>query len=108
MTTFKQTDQAELDQLRIKVAQLEGALSSRIIIEQAKGILAERLDTTVDDAFDLLRRSARSSRTKIHDLSARVVNDAQTPAEIDATLKRLPEERPTAGSRPSASTPLST
>ena len=99
MTTSAQTD-AELDLLRIKIEQLEGALSSRIVIEQAKGVLAERFGTTVDDAFALLRRSARSARVKIHGLAARVVDEAQTPAEIVAVAGRLSEQGPAAGSRP--------
>ncbi len=76
----------ELDDLRTKVAQLEHALSSRIAIEQAKGVLSERFRLTVDDAFHLLRRSARNTRTNIHQLANNVVNQEQTPPEIAATL----------------------
>jgi hypothetical protein len=57
-----------------RARQLELALSSRIVIEQAKGILAERHGVSVDEAFELLRREARSSRRKIHDVAADVVN----------------------------------
>lgn len=88
-TTNGQLDADDLDQLRVKVAQLEQALSSRIIIEQAKGVLAERLATSVDDAFQLLRRSARSNRTNIHELAARVVAEPATPPEIATTIRRL-------------------
>ena len=69
-----------------RVAQLEHALESRIVIEQAKGILAERFGLDVQEAFDLLRRSARSNRTKIHDLARRVVDSRETPAEIAGEL----------------------
>ncbi|MEU7205542.1 GAF and ANTAR domain-containing protein [Streptomyces sp. NPDC045470] len=44
----------------VERAQLRAALSSRIVIEQAKGVLSERWHTTLDDAFDALRRHARA------------------------------------------------
>lgn len=73
--------------LRVKVGQLEQALSSRIVIEQAKGVLSERFQLTVDDAFHVLRRSARNARMNIHALAAQVVNEQSTPREITATLE---------------------
>ncbi|MGW7262210.1 ANTAR domain-containing protein [Streptomyces sp. NPDC054842] len=45
--------------------QMDAALHSRIIIEQAKGILAERHQITVDEAFEVLRRYARSHQAKM-------------------------------------------
>jgi len=69
-------------------AQLEHALQSRIVIEQAKGILAERLGLTVDDAFDLLRYAARSGRIKMHELAARVVDERRTPSPVVVALAR--------------------
>ncbi|MEU3740264.1 ANTAR domain-containing protein [Streptomyces sp. NPDC032198] len=47
---------------RTLATQLQGALTSRVRIEQAKGMLAERWHTGVDDAFDALRRYARRER----------------------------------------------
>lgn len=49
-------------QYRTLATQLQGALTSRVRIEQAKGILAERWHTGVDEAFDSLRRYARRER----------------------------------------------
>jgi AmiR/NasT family two-component response regulator len=63
-------------------AQLRTALESRIVIEQAKGVLAERFRLDVDDAFQLLRRSARNNRMSIHALAGRVIRARETPAEI--------------------------
>lgn len=69
-------------------AQLEQALRTRIVIEQAKGVLAERLDLSVDEAFEVLRRAARSSRTKIHALAVEVVSSRETPAALLDVLER--------------------
>lgn len=54
--------------------QLRGALDSRILIEQAKGILAQRHGVPVDAAFSLLRNYARSTNSKLHDIADRIVN----------------------------------
>jgi hypothetical protein len=69
-------------------AQLEHALQSRIVIEQAKGVLAERLGLTVEDAFDLLRYAARSGRIKLYELATRVVEDRKTPSPVVIALAR--------------------
>jgi AmiR/NasT family two-component response regulator len=68
--------------LREENQQLQEALDSRIVIEQAKGVLAERYGMGVDDAFDLLRRSARNHRLRLHALAAAVVASRETPAAI--------------------------
>jgi hypothetical protein len=65
-----------------RTIQLQAALDSRIVIEQAKGILAERHGITPDKAFELLRRDARSRRMKLHALAAGVV---ETSARRAAT-----------------------
>lgn len=69
-----------------RCAQLQEALESRIVIEQAKGILAERFSLEPDRAFAVLRRSARSSRVTLHDLCERVVASRKTPPEVAAHL----------------------
>ena len=65
-------------------AQLQEALDSRVVLEQAKGMLAERLGLTVDEAFTLLRRAARSRRMRLHDAALAVL--ANEPA-LDAYLR---------------------
>ena len=54
--------------------QLQVALNSRVIIEQAKGVLAERGQLEMDRAFELLRRHARSSQQRLSDVALGVVN----------------------------------
>lgn len=68
--------------------QLERALRTRIVVEQAKGVLAERFAIAIDEAFELLRRAARSHQLKLHDLASRVVQGRETPPEIEATRAR--------------------
>jgi hypothetical protein len=62
-----------------RTRQLELALSSRIVIEQAKGILAERHGVSVDEAFEVLRGAARSGQRKIHELAEEIVNGGPDP-----------------------------
>ncbi|MFI0938941.1 ANTAR domain-containing protein [Streptomyces sp. NPDC021020] len=50
-------------------AQLQTALDTRVPVEQAKGLLAERFHVPVDVAFDLLRTHARARRLKVTDLA---------------------------------------
>jgi AmiR/NasT family two-component response regulator len=69
-----------------RCAQLQEALETRVAIEQAKGILAERFHLEPDNAFEVLRRGARSNRLPLRDLAARVVSSEQTPWEVAAQL----------------------
>jgi AmiR/NasT family two-component response regulator len=73
--------------------QLQRALDSRVVVEQAKGILAERFGLEMPDAFELLRRSARNNRMRLHDLAALVVESEQTPPEIGALRPTLVRSR---------------
>lgn len=63
--------------VRLAVGQLTSALESRVAIEQAKGILAERLGLDVDAAFEVLRRQAREQRRHIADVAAGVVGSSR-------------------------------
>lgn len=55
--------------------QLRAALASRVIIEQAKGLLRETLDVSVEEAFRLLRSYARANDEHLTDVSRRLMAD---------------------------------
>lgn len=70
----------ELGQLRLAVEQLEHALAARVVVEQAIGVLTERQHHTPREAFERLRKVARSRGRKVHDLAREVVLSAQDAA----------------------------
>jgi GAF domain-containing protein len=55
--------------------QLQGALNSRIVIEQAKGAIAQARSVSVDDAFRIIRAYARSNNRRLIDLAHAIVED---------------------------------
>jgi transcriptional regulator with GAF, ATPase, and Fis domain len=58
--------------------QLQTALNSRVLIEQAKGVIAERRHIDMDRSFTLLRGSARARNRRLSDLARAVVDGSET------------------------------
>ena len=79
VATIALIQQRAAEDARILNEQLQTALTSRVTIEQAKGVLAERAGLTMDAAFDRLRRYARAHRR-------RLVEVAQSVAARDMAL----------------------
>ncbi|MDT7744841.1 MAG: hypothetical protein QOE59_3919 [Actinomycetota bacterium] len=69
------------DTLSQLVEQLQTALTSRVTIEQAKGMLAERLGIDTDDAFSRLRRYARSHNERLTGVAQKVLDGSIDPAD---------------------------
>lgn len=64
--------------------QLQGALDSRIVIEQAKGMLSRDHSITVDEAFALLRHHARSTNSNLRRIAEDIVErGAELPSTDD-------------------------
>ena len=92
-------DGAEADEasrLAVTVAQLEHALASRVGVEQAIGVLAERHRLRPREAFDLLRGAARSRGQRIPDIAQDVVASTANPLLRlpDELARKLPDQRP--------------
>ncbi|HKJ54802.1 MAG TPA: GAF and ANTAR domain-containing protein [Nitriliruptoraceae bacterium] len=64
----------ELSESRTLAQQLQTALDSRVVIEQAKGVVAERRHVSPNDAFARLRDHARNSNQKLHEVCQQVVD----------------------------------
>ena len=74
--------QRNLHQAELLTTQLQTALNSRVTIEQAKGVLAERHRITVDQAFTLLREYSRGHNRLLSDLARDVAVRAPAAAEL--------------------------
>jgi ANTAR domain len=70
---------------------LQRALYSRILIEQAKGVLAERYSLSIDAAFDLLRYGARATRTNIHEFAGGIIRLERQQTEAIVAALATPE-----------------
>lgn len=70
---------SELAQSRRTAEQLQNALDSRVVIEQAKGVLAERIGISTDDAFQRIRAAARSQSTKVTDICRKIIDTDHVP-----------------------------
>ena len=55
--------------------QLQGALNSRIVIEQAKGSIAQARGCSIDDAFDILRTYSRGNSVGLSEVARKVVSE---------------------------------
>jgi len=70
-----------------RTIQLQTALDTRVLIEQAKGIIAKEDSISPDEAFEKIRRQARSERRKLHDLAAEIVSTTNKPADEPLPLR---------------------
>lgn len=62
--------------------QLQNALNSRVLVEQAKGVLAERHRVDMDTAFRALRRYARDNNKKLADVARAVVRGGPEMSQL--------------------------
>jgi hypothetical protein len=73
--------------------QLRSALTSRILVEQAKGFLRESLDVSVEQAFQLLRGYARTHGEHLTDVARRLMTDRPSRPALVAAIAEFASAR---------------
>jgi hypothetical protein len=68
---------------------LRTALSNRVIVEQAKGLLHQMLDVSVEEAFSLLRTYARTSGDHLTDVARKLMTDKYSRLLLVAELAEI-------------------
>ncbi len=76
--------EAEILAARMGEERLKGALASRVVIEQAKGVLAERNGTSVESAFNALRSYARARNQRLAEVCAAIAS--RSPDAVDVKV----------------------
>jgi hypothetical protein len=70
------------DRDELIAAQLHSALRVRVLVEQAKGVVAETLGTSVGDAFDRLKSHTLSTDTPMAEVASRVLDGSLSPQDM--------------------------
>lgn len=69
---------------RLVAEQLQRALTSRVVLEQAKGVVAVKLDCDVDRAFHVMRSYARSNNLRLSDIAREVVDGSLDAVRLES------------------------
>lgn len=69
--------------------QLRSALTNRVVVEQAKGLLREMLDVSVEEAFALMRTHARAGGEHLTGLARRLMNDRDARMQLVAEFTEI-------------------
>ncbi|MFE2376590.1 GAF and ANTAR domain-containing protein [Streptomyces sp. NPDC059398] len=82
VATIAILQQRDLGHEQMEKSQLQHALSSRIVVEQAKGILAERWTVDPSTAYNALRVYARTHQLRISDCSRQIIDQTLDTDQI--------------------------
>src|SRR5262245_10612126 len=89
-----------VQRLEAEVAGLRRAMASRGVIEQAKGVLAERLGCSPDAAFDHLSTMSQKSNVRLADVAASLLASMETIAEQPVSATAVKTDTPAPSKRP--------
>jgi hypothetical protein len=77
----------------VVLPRLRDALTSQVVVEQAKGFLRSRLGLSIEDAFGLLRAYARAHELHLSELARHLISDRESRAAIMAGMSELAAEQ---------------
>ena len=69
--------------------QLRSALASRVVVEQAKGLLRETLDISVEDAFTYMRTYAHANGEHLTDVARRLMTARHSRFALVAAISEF-------------------
>jgi transcriptional regulator with GAF, ATPase, and Fis domain len=90
VSTIGLLQQRAIHRRDVVTEQLQTALNSRVLIEQAKGLLAERLHVNVDDAFTVLRNASRSHNRPLSTLAQAIVDGTEQLPNVASSRRPRP------------------
>jgi len=90
VATIAILQQRVMSESRVLIDQLNTALTSRVVIEQAKGVLAEGANLSMESAFEALRGHARERNLRLADVARSVIDKSLAPAELVVTRPKGP------------------
>jgi GAF domain-containing protein len=94
VATIGLLQERSLRRQEVLTEQLQSALNSRVTIEQAKGLIAERLGVDMEGAFAALRRYARSHNRKLSDVAVAVIAGRTGTHDLLGTPRPARESAP--------------
>lgn len=90
VATIAILQQRIVSESRILNDQLNRALNSRVVIEQAKGVLAERTGLSLESAFEAMRQHARDHNLRLADVAGSVIDRTLAPAAVEGPRRLRP------------------
>ncbi len=88
VATIAILQQRVVSEARVVNDQLNNALTSRVVIEQAKGALAERTGLSMESSFEAMRQHARDHNLRLADVARRVVEKTLSPGALVGGRRR--------------------
>ncbi len=88
VATIAILQQRVLSEARLVNDQLNNALTSRVVIEQAKGVLAERTGLSMESSFDAMRQHARNHNLRLADVARKVIEKTLSPGALVGGRRR--------------------
>jgi AmiR/NasT family two-component response regulator len=82
IATISLLQERALREARLVTDQLQTALNNRVVIEQAKGIVAEQAGIDMEAAFELMRTFARSHNGKMADVAMALIGQRLSSSDL--------------------------